>query len=120
MGGKKIWGTFPYQESAFLGGNSTVRLGRQNRYAGDAMVFASAELRLFLTRFYLVLPGEFGIFGLGDVGRVYFDGESSDRWHGAAGGGIWFAFLGRANTLSMALARGEERTGFYLRAGFGF
>ncbi len=120
VGGKKIWGTFPYQESAFLGGNSTVRLGRQNRYAGDAMVFASAELRLFLTRFYLVLPGEFGIFGLGDVGRVYFDGESSDRWHGAAGGGIWFAFLGRANTLSMALARGEERTGFYLRAGFGF
>ena len=119
-GGKKIWGAFPFQESAFLGGVSTVRLGRENRYAGDAVVYAGAELRLFLTKFFLLLPGDFGIFGLGDVGRVYSEGESSDRWHGAAGGGVWFAFLGRANTLSMAVARGEERTGFYLRAGFGF
>ena len=97
-----------------------MRLGRENRYAGDAVVYAGAELRLFLTKFFLLLPGDFGVFGLGDVGRVYLEGESSDRWHGAAGGGIWFAFLGRANTLSMAVARGEERTGFYLRAGFGF
>jgi hypothetical protein len=119
-GAKKVWGTYPYQESAFLGGNSTVRLGRQNRYAGDAAVYGGAELRLFLTGFNILLPGDFGIFGLGDVGRVYLDGESSDRWHGAAGGGIWFAFLNRANTISAALARGEERTGFYLRAGFGF
>ena len=60
------------------------------------------------------------VFGLADVGRVYLEGESSDRWHGAAGGGIWFAFLSRANTISAALSHGEERTGFYLRAGFGF
>jgi hemolysin activation/secretion protein len=120
VGGKRVWGTFPYQESAFLGGNSTVRLGRDNRYAGDAAVYAGAELRLFLTKFFLLLPGDFGVFGLGDVGRVYLDGESSDRWHGAGGGGIWFAFLDRAYTISMALSHGEERTGFYLRAGFGF
>jgi len=119
-GAKKVWGTYPYQESAFIGGNSTVRLGRQNRYAGDAAVYGGAELRLFLTRFFLLVPGDFGVFGLGDVGRVYLEGESSDRWHGAVGGGVWFAFLSRANTVSMALARGEERTGFYLRAGFGF
>lgn len=120
VGAKQVWGSYPYQESAFIGGNSTVRLGRENRYAGDASVYGGAELRLFLTKFFLLLPGDFGIFGLGDVGRVYLEGESSDKWHGAAGGGIWFAFLDRANTLSMALARGEERTGFYLRAGFGF
>lgn len=119
-GGKKVWGAFPYQESAFLGGNSTVRLGRQDRYAGDAMLYAGAELRLFFTKFFLILPGDFGVFGLGDIGRVYLEGESSDRWHGAAGGGIWFSFLSRANTLSLAVARGEERTGFYMRAGFGF
>jgi hypothetical protein len=120
VGGKKVWGTFPFQESAFIGDVSTVRLGRQNRYAGDAALYAGAELRLFLTKFFLLVPGDFGIFGLGDVGRVYLDGESSDRWHGAAGGGIWFAFIDRANTVSLALARGEERTGFYMQAGFGF
>ncbi|MGH7525873.1 MAG: hypothetical protein ACREMX_04135 [Gemmatimonadales bacterium] len=119
-GGKRVWGRFPFQESAFIGGNSTVRLGRENRYAGDASLYAGAELRLFLTRFYLIVPGDFGVFGLADVGRVYLDGESSDRWHGAAGGGIWFAFLNRANTISVALARSSERTGVYIKAGFGF
>ena len=47
-GAKKVWGTYPYQESAFIGGNSTVRLGRENRYAGDAAVYGGAELRLRL------------------------------------------------------------------------
>jgi len=61
-----------------------------------------------------------GIFGLGDVGRVFLAGESSDKWHGAAGGGIWIAYLDRAYTFSLALASGEERTGLYAQAGFGF
>ncbi|MBA3521688.1 MAG: hypothetical protein H0T90_04185 [Gemmatimonadales bacterium] len=119
-GGKQVWGRYPYQESAFLGGNSTVRLGHENRYAGDAALYGGAELRLFLTRFFLLLPGDFGIFGLGDVGRVYLEGESSDRWHAAAGGGVWFAFVERANTVSLAVTKGSERTAVYLRIGFGF
>jgi hypothetical protein len=119
-GGKRVWGRFPYQEAAYIGGNSTVRLGREHRYAGDAAVYAGAELRLFLTKFYLFVPGDFGIFGLGDVGRVYLEGESSDVWHAAAGGGIWASFLSRANTVSLALARSAERTGLYFGVGFGF
>jgi hypothetical protein len=119
-GGKRVWGRFPYQEAAYIGGNSTVRLGREHRYAGDASLYAGAELRLFLTKFYLFVPGKFGVFGLGDVGRVYLEGESSDVWHAAAGGGIWASFLDPANTVSLALARGAERTGVYFRVGFGF
>lgn len=119
-GGKRVWGRFPYQESAFIGDVSTVRLGRQNRYAGEASVYGGAELRLFLTRFYLLVPGDFGVFGLGDVGRVYLDGEESDRWHAAAGGGIWASFLDRAHTMSLSVAESSERTGVYFRVGFGF
>ena len=119
-GGKRVWGRFPYQESAFIGDNATVRLGRQNRFAGESSLYGGAELRLFLTQFNVVLPGDFGIFGLGDVGRVYLDGESSDKWHAAGGGGIWVSFLSRANTVSLAVARSEDRTGVYARAGFGF
>lgn len=120
VGGKQVWGKFPYQEAAYIGDISTVRLGRQNRYAGDASLYAGAELRLFLTRFYLLAPGDFGIFGLADVGRVYLDGEESNVWHAAGGGGIWASFLDRANTLSLSLARSAERTGVYLTVGFGF
>jgi hypothetical protein len=120
VGGRKLWGQFPFFEAAFIGGNSTVRLGRVNRYAGDAAAYGSAELRFALARIKLVLPADFGFFGLADAGRVFLSGESSDRWHAAAGGGIWLAYLNRANTVSLAIAHGEERTGVYVQAGFGF
>jgi hypothetical protein len=120
VGGKKLWGHYPFFESAFIGGASTVRLGQVNRYAGDAAAYGSAELRLSLARLTLVLPASFGVFGLADVGRVFLAGESSDRWHSAAGGGIWLSYLDRAYTFSLALASGEERTKIYAQAGFGF
>ena len=120
VGGKKVWGQFPYQEAAYIGDISTVRLGRDNRYGGDASLYGGTELRLFLTDFYFLAPGDLGVFGLADVGRVYLEGEESDLWHGAAGGGIWFSLLDRANTMSLAVAKSEERTGVYLTVGFGF
>ena len=119
-GGRKLWGAYPFFEAAFIGGASTVRLGRVNRYAGDASAYGTAELRLSLTRIKLVLPANLGVFGLADAGRVFLAGESSDRWHTAFGGGVWLSYLNRASTLSAAVAAGEERTGLYLQAGFGF
>jgi hypothetical protein len=119
-GGRKLWGRYPFFEAAFIGGPSTVRLGRVNRYAGDAAAYGNAELRLSLARVTLVLPADVGVFGLADAGRVFVEGESSDKWHSAVGGGIWLAYLDRAHTISAALAAGEERTGFYVQAGFGF
>jgi hypothetical protein len=120
VGGKKLWGRYPFFESATIGGASNVRLGRVNRYAGDAAAYGSAELRLSLTELTLVLPAHLGVFGLADVGRVFLEGESSDKWHSAAGGGIWISYLNRAYTFSLAIASGEERTGLYAQAGFGF
>ncbi len=120
VGGRKLWGPYPFFEAAFIGGPSTVRLGRVNRYAGDAAAYGNAELRLSLARVTVVLPAEVGVFGLTDVGRVFVEGESSDKWHSAVGGGLWLAYLDRAHTISAAVAAGEERTGFYIQAGFGF
>jgi len=120
VGGRKIWGAYPYFESAFIGDRGTVRLGTDNRYAGDASAYGSSELRLALFRTTLVVPTDVGIFGLADVGRVFLDGESSDKWHSALGGGLWLAFLSRASTLSVAAAASDERTRIYVQAGFGF
>jgi hypothetical protein len=97
-----------------------VRLGRENRYAGDASAYGTAELRLRLGRMTLLVPSDVGVFGLADAGRVWLEGETSDVWHEAVGGGIWIGFLSRANTLSVALAASDERTGVYVQAGFGF
>jgi hypothetical protein len=120
VGGKKLWGEYPYFEAAFIGDPGTVRLGRQNRYAGDASAYGSAELRLAVARFDLVLPTRFGVFGLADAGRVFLEGEASDTWHTAFGGGFSLSYLEQAYTISVALASGDERTAVYVQGGFGF
>ncbi|HEY7612387.1 MAG TPA: hypothetical protein VH764_05300 [Gemmatimonadales bacterium] len=120
LGGKRVWGTFPFQEAAYIGDPSTVRLGRQNRYAGESSLYAQSELRLFLTKFYFLAPADFGVLGLADVGRVFLDGEESDRWHAAGGGGVWASFLDRAYMLRLSVAASSERTAVYLGIGRGF
>jgi hypothetical protein len=120
VAGKRVWGDYPFQEAAYIGGHTSVRGLRAERFGGDGSLYGNAELRLPLGRFSGLLPGEFGIFGLGDVGRVFLEGESSKKWHTAAGGGVWFSFLTRGSTLSVAIAKSEERTGLYVDAGFMF
>jgi outer membrane protein assembly factor BamA len=119
-GGRKVWGNYPFFEAAFVGGATTVRGLRDHRYIGDASAWGNAELRLDLGRYYVVLPGTWGLLGIADAGRVWLTGETSDTWHHAFGGGLWFAPLAPSNTVSAVVARSEGRTGFYLRAGFLF
>jgi hypothetical protein len=90
-GGKKLYGDFPYFDAAFLGGGSSFRTEHRQRYAGDASVYGSAELRIPIVRFPTILPTEIGAIGFTDAGRVYVDGESPGGWHTAAGGGMWIA-----------------------------
>src|SRR3989441_484564 len=120
VAGKKVWGTYPLHEAAYVGGATTVRGFVEHRFAGDASVHGNVELRLSLAKFFFLVPTELGLFGLGDAGRVFLSGETSDRWHGAAGGGLWIAFPNRANTVSVAAAHSVEGTRVYVRAGFPF
>jgi len=120
VAGKKVWGTYPLHEAAYVGGATTVRGFVEHRFAGDASVYGNVELRLSVARVFLLVPAELGLLGLGDAGRVFLSGETSDRWHGAVGGGLWIAFLNRANTVSVAAAHSVEGTRVYVRAGFPF
>lgn len=119
-GGQKVLGDYPFFDAAYIGDAQTVRLGRSNRYAGDASVFGSAELRLAIVQVDVLLPTQIGVFGLGDVGRVFLEGERSDKWHAAWGGGFWFAVLSPTNAVSVTATVSEERAKVYVQAGFGF
>jgi len=119
-GGKTTIGPYPFYEAAFLGDQRTVRLGRQNRYGGDAALWGNAELRLRLAPVTLLVPGELGVLGLADVGRVFLEGETSNTWHTAVGGGLWLALLDPGNVLSFTVARSAERTAVYVRFGFAY
>ncbi|HEV2749073.1 MAG TPA: BamA/TamA family outer membrane protein [Gemmatimonadales bacterium] len=122
VAGRKVWSSLPlpFEEAAYIGGATTVRGFVDHRFLGDAATYGNVELRLSLARFFLLVPGELGVFGLGDAGRVYFSGQTSDRWHAAAGGGLWMSFLSRANTLSVAAAHSIEGTRVYVKTGFAF
>ncbi len=75
-------------------------------------------MRLYLFRFNLLVPMDFGITGFGDVGRVFVYDESSSVWHPSGGGGVWFAPLARTNTITFSVAGSEENPLFYVRGGF--
>ena len=120
LGAKKVWGRFPFHEAAFLGGDSTVRGLTKLRFAGDASVYGNAELRVRVSRFRLLAPTEWGLIALADGGRVFYHGESSSEWHGASGGGVWFAPLHHNYTFSVTFARSVEQSKIDLRAGFMF
>ncbi len=117
-GAAAVSGGAPFQELVYVGGATTVRGYAEQRFAGRQGAYANAELRLLADR---ASVGDIGILGLADVGRVWTPGESSDVWHAAAGGGLWFAWRHRRdNTVSIVAARSPERTGIYVRVGFLF
>jgi hemolysin activation/secretion protein len=116
---------YPFHNAAAIGGagfsgQDAVRGFRPNRFIGDSSLYANADLRLYLSRFFVALPGEWGIFGFGDVGRVWLDAESSDTWHSSWGGGVWIGLLSRSNAVAFTFAQCDERTAFGIRAGFSF
>jgi hypothetical protein len=119
-GGKKVWGTYPFQESAFVGGHSTLRGFHSHRFAGDASLYGSAELRLTTGLFRGTVPALWGFFGNADIGRVYVDGDSPGGWHTGVGGGLWAAFLARANAASIGITFSDEGETVYAGAGFSF
>lgn len=120
LGGRKVWGRYPYADAAFIGDSETVRLGVQRRYAGDAAAWVNTEVRVKLARMMLVVPADVGVSLLHDTGRVWLAGEDSGRWHRSVGAGMWLAFLSPGNTVGITVVRAEGRTGVYAGAGFPF
>ncbi len=120
-GGIQTWGRAPYFLAATLGGPERLRGYYSDRFAGDAAIFGSVELRLPISRFKLLFPGEQGVFGFVDAGRVYRDAASPGGWHHTVGGGVWFSFVRQDYVVFLALARPELRgEGNRLLFGLGF
>jgi hypothetical protein len=119
-GGRKVFGTFPYHEAAFVGGRATALRFDAQRYAGDAALFGTAEVRLPVARFPFILPLDVGIYGSLDAVRVYVDGDSPGGWHTNAGAGVWIGILDPSNAISIALTSGEGRTGVLITTGLSF
>jgi len=119
LSGTATFGDTPYFEAAFVGGGRTVRGLPQGRYEGNQAVYANLDLRLRVSRIQFVLPWDFGVLGLADVGRVFVAGEASGLWHPSFGGGLWVALLDRSLAASLNVATGAGQ-GTFINAAGGF
>jgi hypothetical protein len=118
--GEKLWGEHPFFESAFLGGNESLRGFERQRFSGDASIFGGAEVRTQLARIPFIVPLWSGISAFAETGRVFLTGEHSNRWHNVIGGGLWFSIIKPEYIANFSLARSEDKIAFYATMGFMF
>ncbi|MEP6711242.1 MAG: metallophosphoesterase [Ferruginibacter sp.] len=82
---------FEFFQALSLGSDNYLRGFRKGRFAGSSTAYGSGEVRvrIFRSKSY-VLPGDVGLVGFDDIGRVWLRGEESDKWHNSYGGGLYF------------------------------
>ena len=118
LGGVISVGRTAFYQSAFLGGHDNLLGYRQYRFAGNHAIFNNFETRIKIADFAsYIVPGQFGLVGFFDVGRVWLNGEDSKRWHMGYGGGVYLAPAGMV-VLQLVAARSIE--GWFPNISFGF
>ncbi|WP_272974079.1 metallophosphoesterase [Croceibacter atlanticus] len=109
---------FEFYQAAHSGGNTGNRAYRTQRFSGESALTFGGDLRYSFDQFKTsFLPFQIGIFTGIDTGRVWFDGEDSDKWHSSYGGGFWVNSADAING-TFNLFTGED--GLRFSFGFGF
>ncbi|WP_418263454.1 metallophosphoesterase [Flavobacterium faecale] len=112
---------YEFYQAAVLGGDTSLRGFRNERFLGKSSFFQSSDLRFNIGQIKeSIVPMTYGILGGFDYGRVWLDGENSSKWHQAVGGGLW---LNEINTLTARLTyfkSKEEEGRISFGLGFGF
>ncbi|HTK19256.1 MAG TPA: BamA/TamA family outer membrane protein, partial [Mucilaginibacter sp.] len=91
IGGGVTFGDAAFYQSLFLGGQGNLLGYRAYRFAGKDVAYNNfeARIKLFSLASY-ILPGELGLTGFFDTGRVWIDNDNSNKWHVGEGGGVYF------------------------------
>lgn len=111
IGGGLTAGKAAFYQSLFLGGQDNLQGFRQYRFAGEHMVYNNLEVRIKLANLAsYVLPGQLGLVGFYDIGKVWQKGYNDAFWHQGAGGGLYFA---PAQMMVFELVAGNSNEGWY-------
>lgn len=97
IGFEHIDGEFEFYQAAQLGGRTNFRAVRSERFLGNTVFYQNIDLRIKGFGFgEKATSASFGfILGM-DYGRTWLDGEESDVWHVAYGGGPWLNLFNAA------------------------
>jgi hypothetical protein len=118
--GKAVWGNFiEFYQMANLGGDLDMRGYRLGRFTGDKVFLQTSDLRFDAFKFKAVVPMRLGMFVGADYGRVWLNGENSNKWHSSMGGGIW---INGAETITATVSyfKGEDPGRVVFGLNFGF
>jgi len=128
VGGRALWGPYPWFESASVSGDGggigadrSVRGYYGGRFRGDSSAYGNAELRWWIgQRRHPILPVRWGLTTFCESGRVWYEGESSRKWHTGYGLGLLVQLSGTPATLGGSVANGTEGVRFYVSGGYAF
>ena len=118
--GKAVWGNFmEFYQMANLGGDQDLRGYRLGRFAGDKVFLQTSDLRFDALRFKAVVPLRLGLFVGADYGRIWLNGEDSNKWHSSMGGGLWINGA-QSITATVSYFKGEDPGRIVFGLNFGF
>jgi len=118
IGGGVTAGYATFYQSMFLGGQGNLLGFRQYRFAGEHMLYNNLEVRIKLANLAsYVLPGQLGLVGFYDAGKVWQKGYNDGVWHQGAGGGFYFS---PAQMLLLQMVAGNSGEGWYPYFTMGF
>jgi outer membrane protein assembly factor BamA len=110
-GGGYTVGNSTFYQSLFLGGHTNLQGYHQFRYSGEHMLYNNSELRIKLANLAsYILPGQLGLVGFYDIGKVWQSGYNTSAWHQGFGGGLYFA---PAGLFVFQLVAGKSDEGWY-------
>lgn len=113
----RIGDNFLFYQAANIGGRNGLRGYRTERFTGNKSLVGSADLRYSFNSFKTnILPLQIGVFGGFDVGRVWIQDDTSDKWHNDYGGGFWIT---AAESLSGTFNFFNSPEGLRFSFGFG-
>ena len=121
LGGGRIFSkNYEYFQALNIGANNYLRGFRKNRFSGSGLAYGSLELRkkIFSSNSY-ILPGDIGVIGFNDLGKVWTKNDTSKKWHYSYGGGLYFAAYNLA-LISATIAFSEEEKLFNFTIGTKF
>ncbi|MHA6727525.1 BamA/TamA family outer membrane protein [Chryseobacterium sp. A301] len=120
IGGGITLGSPTFYQALYLGGHDNLWGYRNYRFAGEHMLYNNLEARIKLLDIgsYL-LPGQLGLIGFYDVGKVWAKGFNSSRIHQGVGGGLYYA---PAQLVVVQVVGGYSREGWspYITLGLRF
>jgi predicted phosphohydrolase len=112
---------FEFYQGATLGGDYDLRGFRNERFLGKSSFYQSTDLRWNIGKIKKsIIPMSYGILGGFDYGRVWLDGQDSNKWHQSLGGGLWINGLNAITGRITYFKSQDDRARITVGLGYGF